>query len=361
MPRSRSPILKLDQRAVFTPLVDLIMTSGGSLIVMTGLILVLLMNGIEPESDVVSILPKLLVFQILINWPHFLVSYRLLYSHKANFRNYPLATTVVPLVLVAICLGATLTLFGGNGVLSANIQIATTLWIFAALYLAWHYTGQAWGVMMVFAHLTGASFAKPERLVLKLGLKVLIAWHVVWGLETLQPIPYLGLLQSPLASIIVNVFAVIAFSAGVIVFCRKALIERALDVRIVGSWLAIYMWYLVLWLLPEAFMLVQLSHAVQYLVFPARVEMNKHIGAVTQSVATIQTLFVYAASIVGGLLIFYLPDRYFLSPNGEPTLTALLAIAINIHHYYTDGAIWKMRHKGVRQMLFAHLKSPSDK
>jgi hypothetical protein len=31
---------------------------------------------------------------------------------------------------------------------------------------------------------------------------------------------------------------------------------------------------------------------------------------------------------------------------------------LNIHHYFTDGVMWKLRNPAVRQDLFGHLASP---
>jgi hypothetical protein len=31
---------------------------------------------------------------------------------------------------------------------------------------------------------------------------------------------------------------------------------------------------------------------------------------------------------------------------------------INIHHYFTDGVIWKLRNPEVRRELFAHVPAP---
>jgi len=54
-------------------------------------------------------------------------------------------------------------------------------------------------------------------------------------------------------------------------------------------------------------------------------------------------------------VIFYLPDIFFASPAGAPTLAALVGISVNIHHYYSDSAIWKLRTKRVQGSLFSHL------
>lgn len=353
-------LFRLDPRAIFSPRLDLFLTSGLSIIVMLSLIGFALIVGASGTVDAASYLPKLLLLQVLLNWPHFLVSYRLLYQRRENLSDYPMASVGIPLLLLLICFGATLPLLGGNGMLEANLQIAYALWVFASLYLAWHYTGQAWGVMMVYAHLTGRSFSNGERLVLRSGLRVLILWHVIWGLQTLPPLPYVAWVQGAEAALLINALAVLAFVSGGVVLMRNAWRTPGMDLRIAGAWLAIYLWYLVLWLMPEAFMFIQMSHALQYLVFTARVELNREMaeGKNTKGAHPWRrTGLIYGLSILGGLVIFYLPETYVISPTGAPTLPALIAIAINIHHYYTDSAIWKMRNAGVRQRLFAHLKA----
>ena len=352
------PLFQLDRRAIFGPYVDLALTSGLSIAVMLALILFYIFMGSGEAADPAGMLPKLLLLQVLLNWPHFLVSYRLLYQRRENLSAFPMASIGVPVLLIAICVGATLPVLGGNGLLEANLQIAYAMWIFASLYLAWHYTGQAWGVMMVYTHLTKRHFTQIERTIIRSGLRVLIVWHVIWGIQTLPPIPFATWLQSDEMSVLSNVAAVVSFILGGGVLLRNAWTTPGMDLRIFGPWLAVYLWYFVLWLMPDAFVFIQLSHALQYLVFTARVELNRDMGDTHRQPARpafLRTGLIYGLSILGGLVIFYLPEVYVISPTGAPTLPALIAIAINIHHYYTDSAIWKMRNDGVRRRLFSHL------
>src|SRR5438045_1948536 len=51
-------------------------------------------------------------------------------------------------------------------------------------YLAWHYTGQVWGMMASYAYLAGTRFEKTERLLIRTGLRILLAWQVTWFLYT---------------------------------------------------------------------------------------------------------------------------------------------------------------------------------
>jgi len=62
--------------------------------------------------------------------------------------------------------------------------------------------------------------------------------------------------------------------------------------------------------------------------------------------------------IATGFMVFDLPPvlqimQFF---NLEPYKVArLVAVVVNIHHYFTDGAIWKIRNPDVRRDLFSHL------
>jgi hypothetical protein len=42
---------------------------------------------------------------------------------------------------------------------------------------------------------------------------------------------------------------------------------------------------------------------------------------------------------------------------GEVTALSVLAF-LNIHHYFTDGVMWKLRNPAVREDLFGHLPRP---
>jgi hypothetical protein len=351
------PLFSLGKKAIFSPLADFALTSGISLLVMLGLLIYYMFWHQDTNVQAADILPKLLILQVLLNWPHFMVSYRLLYYKKENFKEFPFATLVVPVALLVVCFGATLPVFGGMGFFAVNLKVAYVLWMFSALYLAWHYTGQAWGMMSVYAHLSGIKFSKQEVFILRGGLRALILWHVIWALPTLPQVSIIGILQHPTTQVFVNSLVILSFVAGCVVFALKSR-RHALDIRIIGAWLVTYVWYLVLYLMPEAFAFIQISHAMQYLIFPARVELNRdrHKANYKALKAKVRVVLLYSIAVAGGLVIFYLPDLFLTSSTNTPTFAALIAIAINIHHYYTDSAIWKMRNGGVRQSLLNHLR-----
>ncbi len=349
------PRLILARGALFSPRLDFVLTSGLSLVVVGAMILWSLFHtGLGQGAAAQDTLGRLLLLQVLINWPHFVVSYWVLYSNRHAWRDYPGATLIVPAVLLAIVYVASLPPLGGQGVHALGIGVSTAIWIFAGLYLAWHYTGQTWGVMMSFAHLSGLTLTGTERFVLRNGLRVMVGWHVVWAIQTLAPLPYLGVLQSAMAMTVLNVAALLAFAAGAVMLFRAARRAGEVDLRVLGAWLVMYLWYLLLYLWPEAYLVVQLSHALQYLGFPLRLELNR--PARLQGVVRLG--MVYTLCVLGGLAIFLLP-AHLVVDHSKPSLLSMIGVLINIHHYYTDSAIWKLRRSNVKSGLFGHLKTPS--
>ncbi|MFV1992187.1 MAG: hypothetical protein ACC652_15750, partial [Acidimicrobiales bacterium] len=115
-------------------------------------------------------------------------------------------------------------------------------------------------------------------------------------------------------------------------------------------------WYILIEFHPEAFPLLQIAHALQYLVFPMRVEFNQYSEKSTQHGHPLRHVVLYYGSlVVAGLLVFDIP--LLLEPLGDTggRLALLIAGLINVHHYFTDGVIWKIREPGVRHNLFGHL------
>ena len=103
---------------------------------------------------------------------------------------------------------------------------------------------------------------------------------------------------------------------------------------------------------------VQLAHALQYLVFTTRVEINRNKAESSSGVA--RTVVTFAAAIGVGAIVFDLPGWIGMS-NDTARMYGMamgaVASAINIHHYFVDGAIWKISNPRVRKDLFAHLRS----
>jgi hypothetical protein len=351
-------------RAILTPGIDLLFVGGLSLL---GLV-PLLFFASDPDLKSrmgegvplgVKTLTLVGLLQVLINAPHFMASYGLLYGSREQVRRYPWASIGVPAALVVYCAVAV-------ALAGSHPGLVTALQGIAGGYLAWHYTGQAWGMMAVFSHVDGFMWAPRERGLIRLGLRLLLAWHVCWFFH-IGGAPFgLGpVLEAtrPIVDVLALASVPLGISAFVLLRRRTGRLPSA---RALAPWIAIHVWYLVLWRVGlVALVWVQLAHALQYLAFPARVELNRNPAS--SNARALLRLAIYAAVlVVAGVAVFELGPVALRGAaralGGEPgvaTVAALLIASVNVHHYFTDGCVWKLSNPDVRRDLLSHLPRPS--
>jgi len=332
--------------AILSPVIDFLCVGGLSLIVFVPLLL----SG-RDNLDFVSI-AALAWAQALVNYLHFMASYRMVYRDREMIRRHQWATIWVPVILIALLIIALLTVEQSRILLIAFFAVASG-------YLAWHYTGQAWGMMASYAFLDGIRFEKTERLLLRTSLRILLAWHVIWFLHTALSDPT----RIELAYRVISAATVLAFGLGVAGLSRvRRRTGKLPPARALVAWFAMFVWYAAMarWGLPALF-LVQLFHALQYLEFPVRVELNR-AAREAPGRALSRLLFSAAILIAASLLVLLIVPGPAMSIAanlfGAPENTAapiLILYFINIHHYFTDGVIWKLSNPEVRKDLFAHV------
>ncbi len=292
----------------------------------------------------------------LVNMPHFMASYRMVYRTKASILVHRWAAIYIPALLIAYILFAV--------VMSRTTDLYVTLLMTVqGGYLAWHYTGQAWGMMATYAWMDGRPFGALERRLVRGGLYILLAWHVIWFFHHGFPSWRLDPLYQG-----ATLLSAFALAGGLVGFgLMHARTGRMPPGRALIAWAAIFVWYAAMARDPRAIFWVQIAHAVQYLMFPLRVEANRtaRAGADRRRVARHMTIFVIAllgASVVMAVLVpagaMAVAADWLGRRPGEIAGMSLLAF-LNIHHYFTDGVVWKLRNPEVRQDLFGHLPATS--
>lgn len=334
--------------SIISPAVDLLLVGGLSLLVFVPMLLTgtsdLLLIGVGAQA----------VLATAINMPHFMASYRIVYRSKEMILRHKWASIGVPLILLVYMAVAI-------WYAQYNLNLVTVFITVSSAYLAWHYTGQVWGMMASYAFLAGTSFDKTERFLIRSGLRILLAWHLAWFLYTQ--------LRDPSAVewlyIAISGGTAIAFVLGLAGLMRmKQRTGVTPPLRAIVAWLAIFSWYAVLARDPRALFWVQIAHALQYLAFPIRVEMNRH--AKPESAARLGMaghMALYAVVLLGVSFLAgqVLPGRamdavgLYFGEDAANVVPVMMLMFINIHHYFTDGVIWKISNPEVRQELFAHV------
>lgn len=290
----------------------------------------------------------------LVNMPHFLASYRMVYRTQGSIRQHPWAAIYIPTLLLIACIA---TVYASRW---TDVPISALLTISGA-YLAWHYTGQAWGMMATFTHLDGNPFDQRERRLIRGSLLILMAWHVTWFF-------YLGYSKYvDLTSLYegLSALSAVALVMGLAGFgLHKRRTGRIAPLRAWIPWIAIFIWYATMARVGlAALFIVQIAHAIQYLIFPFRVEVNRTRRTVSGLQVPMQLgiylMVLIAGSIIAGIALprgaMAVVAGWVGSRPGEVVVLAISAF-FNIHHYFTDGVVWKLRDPAVRQDLFGHLK-----
>ena len=361
--------------------IDAVLGGGLSLAIAIAVII----GGALSESKMdwaLGFIVAYLFTDLLINSPHFIASYRILYSKKQNIRKHPVVTLALPALaislLVYVCYWGPLNTppehtqtqdtLAENALPNANpglpqpyVMLALT--VLAPIFLGWHYMGQSWGTTACFAYLAGFRLNPSQRKLLRFGFLSLFAYHLTWAcasmsiLEQLFPQQRAGefMIKSLMSACRVLVLA--SFLAGLWGFFQIAQEhKRRIPAAVWLPWVATYSWYVMVDVYPQSFFLLQIFHALQYLMFPARVEMNQHP---TTHVGK-HMLIYYGALVLVGYLAFEWTSLVewvnLANPSGTMVLLgAATVMCINIHHYFIDAVIWKIREPEVRDSLFGHL------
>lgn len=341
-------------RAIIHPSLDPWLVGGLSIIV---LVVFLLLSSTIPQE---LILGDFLTLTVLLNGTHFMASYALLYSSREHIRRYRAASIYLPIGLLAVgTLGIWLV-----GAPYENPLIIQGIIVVTALYLALHYTGQAWGMMASYAFLHGIRFSQSERTILRACLRTMAAWQMGWALTTSQH--YIPSAVLPWASQIMQLLNIAAITSLLVGILTLAWMRRRLGGPMPTSILlpfgSLYVWYAFLSVFPQSIFWVQIFHAIQYLSFPARIDMNRAVsrGAVTNSTEQWRHLLSYSAALtMASFLVFVGINKGLNYPSGGfETHWLVLVCLINIHHYFIDGCIWHISNPEVRADLFSHLRPP---
>jgi hypothetical protein len=312
------------------------------------------------------LMPALL---ILVSLPHYGATLVRVYEERADRRRYAIFAVWATLVVV--------------GVFVVSLYDAAIASIFLTLYLTWspwHYTGQNYGLSVMFLRRAGVSLEAGLKrwlyasFVLSYAL-VFLSFHKVAGPGVPQfnaalgggtaiafwPLGIPERISDPVFAVAVSAYAL---AVGI---CAVALLRRA-PAKLLAPAALIVLTQALWFSIPIAFRLagspsslrgadlyaggvldwVALGHAAQYL-------------WVTSYYARSSARWQGAASYFGkvavaGIAIWTVPVLLFgpdfLGPVSSTAAVAMLiATAVNVHHFILDGAIWKLRDGRIASVL----------
>lgn len=312
---------------------------GGLSIVVLG-IMTLVSDG---EKTAMTIQAAALL-GVFVNYPHFSATIYRLYQSSENVRQFPVTSFGLPLLL--------------TGAVTASLwQPETVAPYFVALFLFWspyHYSGQTIGITMLYARRSGfeigrrqrlalsafvystfiVSFANPRILepVIRYGVVVPVIRFPVWFDLVMTTVMYGG----------AAAFLWFAFS-----WCRsrKCMLPPIILLPAVTQ----FVWFFPGKQTATFYEFVPLFHSLQYLYIAWAMQIG--LRAARGDAQETGTVFRESArwalrNYAGGMLLFIaLPWLLFWVDVPMVTVAGIVIAAVNIHHFFVDGVIWKLRNK----------------
>jgi tetratricopeptide (TPR) repeat protein len=293
------------------------------------------------------------VLAFFFNYPHYMATIYRAYHTQEDFNKYRIFTVHITL-LVALT------------VVLSHIWVSALPWIFT-LYLSaspWHYSGQNYGLFMMFARRAGAQPTSRERHALHAAFLIsyailLLNFHTGHSSDSL----FISLNIPATISMRAQAILVVAFVACSI-FGLSRLTSQTGFRRMIPSFTLFStqcVWFLVPTLLSlvDKFQVPQsrystgvlaVMHSAQYLWITSYYAKRE---ATTAPGKTWRPFAYFTILAVGGIALF-IPGPWLTSLvfHFDFTRSFLLFTAlVNIHHFILDGAIWKLRDGRIAALL----------
>jgi len=292
---------------------------------------------------------------IVFNYPHFMATLYRAYHTRENFEKYKILTLHLT-ALIAL-----------TGVL-LHASPRLLPWVFT-LYICWspwHYTGQNFGLLMMFARRSGAAVAASERRWIRAAfiasyLMLLASFET--GASGDPLILSLGLPAD--FTLWLRLALGAAFALFVFLGFRRLVAQSGLETLAAPILLAFtqFLWFVLPTLLelrstyqiPQTQFssgILAVLHSAQYLWVTSYYQ-QREARAAGQSKWRLAAYFV--TLIAGGIALF-IPGpwlvSYFLHFDFTTSLLIFTAL-VNIHHFILDGAVWKLRDSRVASVLIS--------
>ena len=296
---------------------------------------------------------------LFFNYPHYMATVYRAYHTAEDFHKYRIFTVHITALIV-------LTL------ILSHFWFRALPWIFT-LYLIWspwHYSGQNYGLFMMFARRGGATPSPARRRALYSAFLIsyLILLLSFWTGPSNDPLFVSPAIPAHLSSVAALLLGVAFIACSV--YGWSGLAEQVGWRRLLPA-VTLFSTQFLWFLLPTVLSVVErlrlpqsryssgvfaVMHSAQYLWITSYYARREASG---KSAAGWRPFAYFAVLVAGGIALFvpgpWLASRLFHYDFSASFL--LFTALINIHHFILDGAIWKLRDKRVAGVL---LNSPEQ-
>ena len=293
---------------------------------------------------------------IFCNYPHYMATIYRAYHRAEDFEKYRIFT-VHTTVLVVLTL------------VVSHYWVSLLPWIFT-IYLTWspwHYSGQNYGLFMMFARRAGAKPDKRTRSALYGAfivsyLVLFLGFHTGPSTDPLFVSIGIPAIVSRWEQIILLAAFVLFSLFGLFRLARQTGLKPLLPSFTLFS--SQFLWFL----LPAAISLFKhldipqsrysngvlaVMHSAQYLWITSYYARREAVSEGEKTQRNWRPVAYFAVLVAGGIALF-IPGPWLASRAFHFDLTTSFLIfgaLVNIHHFILDGAIWKLRDGRIASLL----------
>ncbi len=351
---TRATTSKPDRYFVNAP-IDALVIGGAS-------VLLYAIFRLRPEmasSPSVASLAAALVW--VCNYPHFAATNYRLYHSRAAMEQYPLTSFVTPLVMMAAVVGCYL----------SPHEIAP---LFIKLYLLWspfHFSGQTLGITMVYARRTGFVIDGWLRRCLTAFIFLTFMVQNAWAEVGRHVNPFYGVdyptLGVPLwlpQNLTKVMWVALAATIAMLMWKIANGGPRVPLIVLIPAFTQ-YVWFVATPAGQFTYM-VPFFHSLQYLLIAWNVQLKEGLAERKREPSV---SYVWSESArwmtinigVGFALFWGLPHLGSQFGKSAAFSTAVMLAAIQVHHFFVDGVIWRLRNPAVRSPLSSSLRAVSGR
>lgn len=306
--------------------------------------------------------------QLIINHPHFAATNYRLYHNRENIMQYPITALVIPWLILAVMIAS---------FLSPNF-IAV---IFIKVFLYWspyHFSGQTLGITLIYARRAGFFVGKWERFTLSNTIYSSFLFMTARGdmitaaADLVLPTTYdvemyrLGL-PTWVPWLILGWLVINALGFTYFVVKWSIAQKRMLPPIVLLPLITQLVWFIPGSWCPSFYLFVPMFHSLQYLLIAWSLQLKEKMD--TQKITPSVSYVVQETGrwgvinlLLGGFLFFLIPKSLYFLLSEQYTLpftytfvNGIIVAGVQVHHFFVDGVIWKLKKKTVASPLMVNI------
>jgi hypothetical protein len=290
------------------------------------------------------------------NWPHFAATNYRLYHSRRNIMQYPVTALGIPWLILV-------------GMIAAMLSPELLAPYFVKLYLIWspyHFSGQTLGISLIYSRRAGFTIGPWERFGLSAFIYGTFISQTVRSEVGTGQMEFYGIKYPALGLPDWTIAAATAWMwlGGVIflllVLRRWLVSKRLLPPIVLLPAVTQYVWFVHS---AEQFSFIEFVpffHSAQYLFIAWSVQLKEKMDLqrIEPGVGYVlaETGRWYGLNVLFGATLFFGVPWLFVAlgvPEGVAFGTVLAAV--QIHHFFVDGVIWKLKNRQVSSPLMVNI------